>query len=385
MSEQPVILHYLQRDNYGGGPKNILTVLDHYDGVARQHVATAGSGKLTAACPTGRTVCFHRLINLPVGLFPLAALQLVFLLRRLRPDVVITHGQWGGLIMGLALLFAPKCASIFICQWCSLYHSTDAYRAFRNFVVEWLTFKTHRQIVCVSEGNVRQFMYAGLLADRDRVAVIPNSLDRAELAADGVGSASDCASRRDEEAAKFIFLGRLEHQKRPDWLLRAWKTACDAGLQKARLLVLGDGVLRAESERLASQLGIAGSVSFLGYCPDSAKHLRAADALVLTSLFEGHANVVLEAMACGKPVIAMAADGVQESFTDGVEGHLVNLGDTEAFARRIVELASDPVQRRRMGERGLERARRFSTDEQRVAYQALLSRALNPKTETLTA
>jgi len=342
MSATPVILHYLHRDNFGGGPKNVVQVIDALAGMGEQHVVTAGFGRLTEQVKARPEVKRHTVADLSTVLFPVTALQLNAVLGKVKPQLVLTHGQWGGMFMGMALRMAAPTQAVFVTQWCSLYESRDSWRAARNWLAEWLAFSKHQHVVCASDGNVRQFLYAGLLDDRSQVTVIPNPTEP-PVKSDPAAVARLTPPARVEGVKTFVFLGRLERQKRPDWLLQAWKRALDLGMKDARLLVLGEGSWRSRCESMVRDNILGDTVQLLGHRVDALAYLQSADGLLLTSLYEGHANVVLEAQAVGVPVLAMDADGVKESFTSAGQGSLVPLGDVAAFAKQLKKLADQAV------------------------------------------
>lgn len=372
MPELPLIVHYLQRDDFGGGPKAMLNVAQALEGLGRQIVLTSGHGKIAELLPNYPTLELLRLQEVPNALFPWTVVELALTLRRLKPAVIITHGQWGGFIVGLARsLFGASMPAIYVCHWCSLYAGTDAYRAARNYWIEKVTLQAHERIVCLSEGNARQFTLAGLLDDRARLRIIPNSVSPI---APSTTKPKDAPS-----GLYFVFLGRLEEQKRPDWLLKAWRIALDQGLKNARLLVLGEGEWRSRLEQQRRVLQLENTVELCGYRSDAQQLLQHSGGLLMTSLFEGHANVVLEALACGVPVLTMATDGVQESVTDGSEGFVVPLGDVQTFAERIITLSGDEDLRRAMGAKGILRARQYDPSIQREAYRNLVTDVLRGK------
>lgn len=369
MPELPLIVHYIQRDDFGGGPKAVLHIARGLEGLGRQIIITSGNGKISELSPEYPELQIHRLKEVPNALFLWSALELAQTIRRLKPALIITHGQWGGFIVGLARSwFGMSLPAIYVCHWCSLYAGTDSYRAARNFLIEKVTLQAHERIVCLSEGNARQFVLAGLLDDRARLRVIPNSVSP-------VASKSPAPDTM-PAGLYFVFMGRLEEQKRPDWLLLAWRKALDLGLSGARLLVLGEGEWRGRLERLRHNLKLADTVELCGYRADAQQLLQHSGGLLMTSLFEGHANVVLEALAGGVPVVTMATDGVQESVTDKVDGLVVPMGDTEAFAECILELARDGELRAAMGARGKEKARLYAPEIQRESYRGLVAELL---------
>jgi glycosyltransferase involved in cell wall biosynthesis len=282
------------------------------------------------------------------------------------------------MFMGMALRTAVPTQAVFVTQWCSLYESRDAWRAARNWLAEWLAFSRHQHIVCASEGNVRQFLYAGMLDDRSRVTVIPNPVEP-PVAADPEVVARMIPPVRIPSIKTLVFLGRLERQKRPDWLLKAWKMALNRGLKDARLLILGQGSWRPLCEKMIRENLLSDSVHLLGHRTDAAAYLQNADGLLLTSLYEGHANVVLEALACGVPVLTMATDGAGESLRDGVEGFIAPLGDIPKFAERLLALVQDDGLRKTMGHNAQMNARDHDPAGQREAFRQLIVTMLNSR------
>jgi teichuronic acid biosynthesis glycosyltransferase TuaC len=120
-----------------------------------------------------------------------------------------------------------------------------------------------------------------------------------------------------------------------------------AGLPEAKLLIAGDGPERTALKRLASRLGVAGRVQFLGRVAHDAldEIYSAADVLVLASSREGWANVLLEAMACGTPVVATKVWGTPEVVADVAAGLLVESRTADAFAATIARLLAAPPSR----------------------------------------
>jgi len=158
--------------------------------------------------------------------------------------------------------------------------------------------------------------------------------------------------------------------------LRAAKRVIDHYPQ-ARFLLAGEGSLEASLRAQAAELGVTGSVDFLGRCDNVPELLQRVDICVLTSKSEGFPNVVLEYMAAAKPVVATAVGGVVEAITDGHNGFVVTPGDDLQIADRIVRLLNDRRQAREMGERGYRIvAERFSPEVQLRRVELLYERLL---------
>ncbi|HEX2531234.1 MAG TPA: glycosyltransferase family 4 protein [Burkholderiaceae bacterium] len=158
------------------------------------------------------------------------------------------------------------------------------------------------------------------------------------------------------EPATILFLGRLGKRKGTYDLL-----AAVAGLTgrypNLKLLLGGDGKLERVKEE-AESLGIGSHVEILGWVSgeDKSELLKRASIYVLPSYAEGLPMSVLEAMACGLPIVSTPVGGIPEVVTDGVEGYLVPPGDVAALVGALDRLLSDGDLRRRMGEAARHRA-----------------------------
>jgi len=144
------------------------------------------------------------------------------------------------------------------------------------------------------------------------------------------------------------------------------------------LAIVGDGELRSALERRASELGLSEAVHFLGFRHDLVSITAATDIAVLCSLNEGTPVALIEAAAAGKPAIATDVGGVRDIVTPS-SGRLVAPGDISTFARALVELNSDPLERATLGTAARRHVREAFAVERLVAdldrlYRELLQR-----------
>ncbi len=145
----------------------------------------------------------------------------------------------------------------------------------------------------------------------------------------------------DASVPVILAVGRLAVQKDYPTLLRAVAAVC--AMRPVRLVVLGDGPERARLLALAGQLGIAGAVDFAGHDPNPWRYMRRAGVTVLSSLWEGMPGALIEAMACGCPVVGTdCAGGSRELLDDGRLAPLVPVADPGALARAIVQALDTP-------------------------------------------
>jgi glycosyltransferase involved in cell wall biosynthesis len=131
----------------------------------------------------------------------------------------------------------------------------------------------------------------------------------------------------------------------------------------ARFVIAGEGELRASLEQQIRHLNLEKHVLLAGFRPDVLSLHKAFDLFVMSSVTEGLGTSLLDAMACGKPIVATRAGGIPEVVQDGVTGILVPPRDHEAMAAAIVTLLKDEALRRAMGAEGLSLANaRFSAE-----------------------
>ena len=134
----------------------------------------------------------------------------------------------------------------------------------------------------------------------------------------------------------------------------------------ARFIIAGDGELRESLTHQIRERHLEKHVILTGFRPDVLSLLKGFDFFVMSSVTEGLGTSILDAMACGKAVVATTAGGIPEVVVDGVTGLLVPPRDDHALADAIVKLLRDPDLRRRMGEAGLARVQEHFSAERMV-------------------
>jgi glycosyltransferase involved in cell wall biosynthesis len=236
-----------------------------------------------------------------------------------------------------------------------------------------LARRTSRLIAVSPE--VRDDLVALGVAPASRFAVIPYGFDlSARVGGDGTRTRAELGAG----AETFVvgWAGRLTAIKRPLDLVRVL-AALDRHGVDALLCIVGDGPERADVERLARELRVEGRCKLVGYQTELPAWYAAFDVFCLTSANEGTPVAAIEALAAGKPVVATRAGGTEAVVDDGETGYLVPVGDVDALAARLGELAADPALRERLGRRGAELMReRFGlermVDDVERLYRTLL-------------
>lgn len=319
------------------------------------------------------------------------AIRLAYRLRRLKPDVLVVGTFRKLWLAGLAARLAgvPVVARIGL--------SSDVPRSGKYE----LAFRHLVDLVITNANDLRD-EYHRLLPDAPPpdVTTIHKGVDVPNVA---VGREAVRAELGLDPAAMVVAgVGRLVSQKRYDRLIQAFALlprvpaagASGGSGRRTELLIVGDGPLRGSLESLAADLGVADRVHFAGHRDDVAPIMAAVDLVVVSSDRESLANVMLEAMAVGVPVLstpvsgaleALGADigagsgedgaGDPEAADDRVAAGRVVDSTAEALAVAMAELLADPATLRRMGEAGRRRvARHFDRERMLDAWERELWR-----------
>lgn len=278
-----------------------------------------------------------------------AMLELRTVLADLRPDLVTTHSSKAGILGRLAARCVGVPALFTVHGW-AFTPGIPPVQAALYRRVERLVGPLASRIITVSEFD-RQLALQARIAPEDRVVTVHNGMPDVSPA---------LRANPAREPVRLVMVARFGPQKDHRTLLGALAGLRD---QAWELDLIGEGPLMAETESLATSLGLAGRVHFLGQRMDVDRILAAAQASLLITNWEGFPLSILEAMRAGLPVVASAVGGVGESVRDGETGYLVPRGDVASLRDRIGRLLKDPALRRRLGINGRARyERRFTLD-----------------------
>jgi glycosyltransferase involved in cell wall biosynthesis len=299
------------------------------------HVFSPASNRLPGhhrvfpwTCSAGSYVSFSLLANLAVGRW----------VRRHDLALLHVHGGPGGVLL-LRRAPAPVLytAHHTWAQQRALLRGAPWRGAFEGMEGRCCRLATHIAAVSDSTG---QWLVRAHGVERSKIDVIPNGVDAALL--------SRSAGLRLPNS--LLSVGRLEPRKGVPFLLDSLALVTRL-IPDVHLYLIGRGSLRRALEKKVKGLGIAGNVSFLGRVSDGelAQWYGRVSAAVVPSVFEGFGLTVVEALACGTPVIATRTDGLKELIADGQNGVLVEYGRPEEMAAAICKLLSNDEARERMG------------------------------------
>jgi len=230
--------------------------------------------------------------------------------------------------------------------------------------------------VAVSD-EVREAMVDTIGPIGDRITVICNGVD-----VDRYGRPVDEASLRDQlgldaSARLVAVVATLKEQKGHHYLVEAMRTVVPQH-PDVHALFIGNGVLRTQLQEQVKRLNLDHHVHFLGNRHDVPELLAASDLFVLPSLWEGLAMALLEAMASGKPIVATSVSGTNQVMIPNETGLVVPPGDTQALAKAMLQLLSNPTQAQTMGQAARRHVEaHFSAQKQAHEHLALYHRLLD--------
>jgi glycosyltransferase involved in cell wall biosynthesis len=240
----------------------------------------------------------------------------------------------------------------------------EAHTARRRLELHLTTLWSVRAARCVIaiSAATRDALLRRYRADPARVAVVHHGVAASFRPVADPALIAAARARHGLDRPYFLYVGTVQPRKNLARLIAAFAAATAESPEPRPLLAIGGrrGWLTAEIERRAAELGAAGQVRFLGYLPDAdlPALLGGALAFVFPSLYEGFGMPVLEAMACGAPVLTSATSALPE--VAGNAALLVDPADTGAIAAALARLADDGALRAELRGRGLARAGLFS-------------------------
>jgi glycosyltransferase involved in cell wall biosynthesis len=269
-------------------------------------------------------------------------LPLTRFLRRERPDFLLSNLGHNNVLAIWAAALARVPTPIIASHHAALSASSSAHQHWQVRILPAmyrLFLRRAHANVAVSKGLADEITTIAGLAP-DRITVIYNPVILSDFD-ERLAASADHPWLTDGGPPFLLGVGRLGLQKDFKTLLAAF--AILTKTRDVRLLILGEGPQQAELNALAASLGIADRVSLPGFRPNPLPFMRRAAALVMSSLYEGFGNVLVEALACGTPVVSTDCPfGPAEILEGGRYGKLVPVGNAEIMASAILATLDRP-------------------------------------------
>ncbi|TDU71389.1 glycosyltransferase involved in cell wall biosynthesis [Prosthecobacter fusiformis] len=220
-----------------------------------------------------------------------------------------------------------------------------------------------------------------------RDSMVAHGMPAARIALKNYGvelpSCPDWDQRKKKQNLRLLYLGRLIDFKGPDKVIRGFEIACEQGFQ-GTLTMAGNGQLLAMCEMMAATSKYKEQIEFCGAVGRRGAQLLYADSDIfvglhclgeLTNREEAFGVTMVEAMAHGLPVVTGRSGGIVESVVDGETGFLIEPGDINAFAEKLLALQNNPKLRIQMGQKGRERVEsNFTLEHERLQWESIMQK-----------
>jgi glycosyltransferase involved in cell wall biosynthesis len=361
------VVRVITRLNVGGPAIQAMTLSDRlasrgFETVLVHGQLDAGEGDMRYLLPPAVDVKYLAALRRPLAPAhdAMTLAQLLGVMRDLRPQIVHTHMAKAGTLGRLAAaIYNHTAGRGDRARVVHTYHGhvLDGYFSpakTRLFLgAERAVARVTDRIVAISPRIKTELLEQYRIGVPDQYRVIPLGFDLAGLAAidDGARANARATLQIPADAAVVTTVGRLTAIKQQRLFLEAAQEIARAH-PAVVFLIAGDGDLRAELEALASTLGLAGRVRFLGWRRDLATLYGATDVFLLTSRNEGTPVALIESMAAGCAGVSTDVGGVSDVLTSDAVGLLAPDGDASALAGQVTALLADGDRRRTIGAAG---------------------------------
>jgi glycosyltransferase involved in cell wall biosynthesis len=329
----------------GGAERVILTLLRHVD--RSKYILLLAVVDLRGAAYAADLPEDVELIDLQSRRVRYAMPRIIRLIWRRRPDVVLSTLGHLNLALAIVRRLLPN-GITYIARETSLVSETiRGYKGARFWRLAYQFFYSDfDRVVCQSTG-MKTDLVRNFGTPAARAVVVHNPVDlaliRRHIDDDNAATSMQKELGNDPRAIQLVSAGRLSHEKGFDILIDAVSICNDP---RIRLTLLGEGSERTALEERALAKGVAGQIQFVGFQRNPYRYFAQADAYIMSSRHEGFPNVVLEALACGTPVIATPALGGLRELLEGVDGCLIAESVSgQALAEAISKWSRLPLRR----------------------------------------
>ncbi len=288
--------------------------------------------------------------------------------RKVKPDIVLSFTEGPNIIALLGKLTGLNAKFVVNTQVTPSNVYKGLYKHIYKFLISTLYCHADR-VIALSKG-VREELVNQFRVPVGLIDVIYNSVD--------IGAVEAMLNEPVYEAPfndgvpVVVNVGRLSAQKNQSLLIKAFRRVRDA--VPSRLAIIGVGKLEKELKALVNDLSLKDDVYFLGWQSNLFKYMKRATVFVLSSDYEGFANVIVEAMASGCPVVSTdCLSGPGEILDGGRFGILVPVGDDQCLAEEILKILRNQEFRRRLSASGRVRAKEFDTHFISLSYVRLFN------------
>jgi len=296
----------------------------------------------------------HRENSILNGEIPYA-LRLSEIIKSEKPNIVLAFMKAQTIILALSKILNPNKDTVYV----GSIHNNDAYYKYGKahyLPYRYLIKAIYEKLdyVLVPSKAVKEDLMKTFFVREDKFVIVPNCINFEKIER---LSEESCDTQTD-----FINIGRLAEQKGQVYLLEAFKVVKEH-FKDARLVIVGEGNLRKTLEAKIKEFGLENSVVLAGYQMNPYKYLKNSKIFVLSSLYEGFGNVLLEAMYLGLPVVSFDCPGGPKEL----------LKDTKALAEAMIKLLENEELRRHYSFISKEKACEYGCEKYAMDLLSLLN------------
>lgn len=305
------------------------------------HLQRKGHNVLTVSVE--KQGVFESLFNVPIhylnsknstSLIFINLFLLIRFVRKKRIEVLVSRAWSSNLLCGLVSIISGIPNVLFL----SASLDMSNHKSYKRFIYQFI-FQRCNQVISVSEASKKNCI-KWLDINEEKISVIHNGVDVdniTELSRDEINLPEQL---RNKTHKKIVFVGRLIHRKGLDILLKSFQELKNN--YKVQLIVVGSGSEFDQYKRMSEDLGIDKNVFFLGEKVNPFPYLNFGDLFILPSRSEGFPNVLLEAMALQKAVIAADCETGPSEIIDGSNGTLVDVDNPQEITKAVIRYIENP-------------------------------------------
>ena len=331
--------HIYQMSKYFIGEKNEVAVMSQPGGALEQKIKKLGA----LFFPNqffSNNLNFFKIFK--------AIKEIKKVIEDFKPDIISCHSTAAGFLGRIAT--KNRVPTIFTAHGWSFNPNVPWGKRGLAFLAEKIVSSYCSKVICVSEFD-KELAIKYRVYPKERLKVIHNGVEVQE-------KRENIFSSLESEKIKIIFVGRLNKQKDPMLLIKAFNSLDLKIKNKTEISIIGDGPKKWELEKFIRKNNLEKKIKLLGDLPQKEvfKILRESHLFVLTSNWEGFPRSILEAMSFGLAVVASDVGGVRESVSEE-NGILIKKGDEESFKNALERLLKNPSLVEKMGREGWRKAR----------------------------
>ena len=297
-----------------------------------------------------------------------SVIKLSKLIRKVKPHIAFSTLRYINFINILSCYLSFTRVKIIIRE--TNHHSEiKKNRGLFDYIIDY-SYHLANKVIALSNG-VKEDIILRTKINPSKISVIYNPVDLEAINLQKKETLTNEDINFEKDILKLVNVGHLEEQKGQEILIKAISKINNIPF---KLYIVGEGNNRDYLSKLILELGLSKKVFLLGYKKNPYKFIFNSDIFVLSSLWEGFGHVIVEAMACGTPVIASnCKSGPSEIIHHNYDGILITPGSINEPKSNLIELMNDKSKRNELSKNALEKARKFDREKIIKSYEQVFN------------